>query len=118
MTSRQGRKIQADAGTMLHAGGSLTLGGAAAGSWRSQEREEFLQQRPGCLNIKRLLLLKENWTSQVKEFSAFPCMGKIQESGLPEVIPLTYTSAIWGQHPGLSLPEHPQDVPLWGVCRG
>lgn len=38
MTSRQGRKIQADAGTMLHAGGSLTLGGAAAGSWRSQER--------------------------------------------------------------------------------
>ena len=40
MTSRQGRKIQAERpwDNASHTGGSLTLGGAAAGSWRSQER--------------------------------------------------------------------------------
>ena len=30
-----------------------------------------LQQRTGSLNIKRLLLMKENQIAQVKEFSAF-----------------------------------------------
>ena len=33
--------------------------------------QEFLQQRAGSRNIKILLLVKENQTSQVKEFSAF-----------------------------------------------
>ena len=80
-----------------------------------REREEpadigVFATKTSCWNIKRLLLIKENWTSQVKEFSAFLCMGKIQEFGLPEVIPLTCTSAIWGQCPGFSLPECPQDV--------
>ena len=37
---------------------------------------EVLQQRAGSLNIKRLLLLKENQLSQVKESSSFLCMGK------------------------------------------
>ena len=34
--------------------------------------------------------------------------GKMQESGLTEIIPLTCTSATWGQHPVLSHPESPQ----------
>ena len=36
---------------------------------------ELLQQRGGSLNVKRLLLIKGNQTSQVKEFSTFLCMG-------------------------------------------
>ena len=36
----------------------------------SQDMQEFLQQRPGSQN-QRLLLIKENQTSQVKEFTAF-----------------------------------------------
>ena len=41
--------------------------------WRRQEEEpdyiEVLQQRTGSLNIERLLLIKENQMTQVKEFS-------------------------------------------------
>ena len=40
-----------------------------------------LQQRAGSLNVKRLLLTKENQTSQVKEFSAFLCMGRCESLG-------------------------------------
>ena len=36
---------------------------------------EVLQQRADSLNIKRLLVMKENQISQVKEFRAFLCMG-------------------------------------------
>ena len=56
-------------------------------------------------NVKRLLLIKENQVSEVKEFSAFLCMQeswKMQESWLPEIIPLICTSAIWGQYPDTS----------------
>ena len=35
---------------------------------------EALQQRASTLDIKILLLIKENQISQVKEFSAFVCM--------------------------------------------
>ena len=46
---------------------------------RRQEEEpsylEVLQQRAGSLNVKRLLLSKENQVSQVKEFSTLLCMG-------------------------------------------
>ena len=47
---------------------------------RRQEEEpgdiEVLQQRAGGLNLKRLLLIKENQiNSQVKKFSAFLRMG-------------------------------------------
>ena len=42
---------------------------------------EVLQQRTGSLNIKRLLLIKENQTSQVKEFSAFLYMGRCKSLG-------------------------------------
>ena len=41
--------------------------------WRRQEEEpgyiEVLQQRAGNLNIERLLLIRENQMTQVKEFS-------------------------------------------------
>ena len=37
---------------------------------------EVLQQRAGSQNIKWLLLIKENQIFQVKEFSAFLCMGR------------------------------------------
>ena len=46
----------------------------------SKRREEepgyikILQQGAGSLNIKRPLLIKENQTSPLKEFSAFLCM--------------------------------------------
>ena len=33
---------------------------------------------------------------------------KIQESGLPEIIPFICISAIWGQNPVFSHPEFPQ----------
>ena len=40
--------------------------------------------------------------------------GKMQESGLTEIIPFTGTSAIWGQFPVFSHPESPQGAPLGG----
>lgn len=36
---------------------------------------ELLQQRAGSLNVKSVLLITENLTSQVKEFSAFLSVG-------------------------------------------
>ena len=40
-----------------------------------------LQERAGTRNIKRLLLIKENQMSQVKEFSTFLCMGRCKSLG-------------------------------------
>jgi len=40
------------------------------------DHTEVLQQRAGNLNVKRLLLIKENQIFQVKEFSVFLCMGR------------------------------------------
>ena len=40
---------------------------------------------------------------------------KMQESGLPEIIPLICISAVWGQDPVFSHPELPQGSP-WGVA--
>ena len=45
------------------------------------------------VNIKWWFLIKGNQLSQVKEFSAF-YMGKMQESGLTEIIPFMYISAM------------------------
>ena len=42
----------------------------------------FETKNPGDLNIERLLLIKENQTSQVNEFSAFLCMGRCKSLGL------------------------------------
>ena len=44
-------------------------------------RYRSLQQRPGSWSMKRLLLIKENQVSQVKEFSAFLCMGTCKSQG-------------------------------------
>ena len=38
--------------------------------------------------------------------------GKMQRSGLTEIIPLMCTSAVWGQHPVFSHPESLQGAPL------
>ena len=43
---------------------------------------QCLQQRAGSLNIKWLLLIKENQIFQVKEFSTFLCMGRCKSLGL------------------------------------
>ena len=51
---------------------------------------------------KRVRTSKENQKSQVKEFSAFLCMGKIKVSGLTELVPEIHTSA---KYPGLSHAE-------------
>ena len=40
-----------------------------------------MQQRAESLNSKTLLLIKENQASQVKEFSAFVCMGRCKSLG-------------------------------------
>ena len=38
--------------------------------------------------------------------------GKMQESGLTEIIPLMCTSAVWGQCPAFLHPETPQGAQL------
>ena len=42
---------------------------------------EVLPQKPGSLNIKRLLLIKENPISQVRELNSFLCMGRRRSLG-------------------------------------
>ena len=42
---------------------------------------EVFQQRAGSLNIKRLSYMKDNQITQVKDFSAFPCMGRCKNLG-------------------------------------
>ena len=54
-----------------------------------------LQQGAGNLNIKRLLLIKENQISYMKRFSALLCMGR--HTRLTEIISLICISAIWGK---------------------
>ena len=54
---------------------------------------EVLQQMAGRLNIKTLLLIKENHILQVKEFRTYPTYGTMQESGLTEIF--RRTSPIW-----------------------
>ena len=46
--------------------------------WEKSGYVEVLQQRAGNLNIKRLLLTKENQISKIKEFSTFLCMGRFK----------------------------------------
>ena len=74
------------------------------GERKKEERVRLyrsLQQGIGSLNIKRLLLIKENQIFQIKEFSVFVCVcvcvciyGKIQESGPTEIIHFICISAI------------------------
>ena len=60
--------------------------------------KSFCNKRPGSQNIKRLLLIKENQTSQVNELVLFYTW-EDAKSGIIEIIPLMCTSAIWGQYP-------------------
>ena len=48
--------------------------------WEEVE-EKLLQQRPSGWNFKRLLLIKKGQISQVKDVSAFICMGKCKILG-------------------------------------
>ena len=65
---------------------------------------EVLQQRADSLNIKRLLLIKENQISQIKEFSAFLYMGRHKS---------LYASQLsWGQYPVYFTSWVPLDSPL------
>ena len=72
----------------------------------SQHTWEFLQQRPGSPNKN-----KENQMSQINKINAFPLRVNCKV-WTHEVIPLTCTSAIWGQYPVFSHPESPQGVHL------
>ena len=63
--------------------------------WREEPSfTEVLQQSVSSLNIKRLLLIKEEQIFQIKEFNAFFMYEKMPKSGLNEIIPLICTSAI------------------------
>ena len=67
-----------------------------------------LQQQPKTRNIKRLLLTKENWKSQVNEFRGFLCIGAcLVERGMA-----TRSSILAWRIPWMSL----MDCSLWG-CR-
>ena len=56
---------------------------------------EILQQRVGSLNIERLLLIKGNQISQVKEFSTFLYMGRCKSLGSVKLF-FTYASQLSG----------------------
>ena len=64
--------------------------------WGGQVRlHRSLQQRAGSLNIKWLLLVKENQISQVEEFRAFLCMGRCESLGELKSF-LSYASQLSG----------------------
>ena len=56
---------------------------------------EAWQQSTGRLNIKRLLLIRENHVTQVKEFSAFLYMGRSKTLGLLESFLLYASQLSW-----------------------
>ena len=79
------------------------------GGWERSYRS--LLQGAGSLNIKRLLLIKENQISQIKEFSAFLCMGTCKEilHCTVEWIPIKVPGAwyLWGVWDWMNKPgEH------------
>ena len=62
---------------LLQGGGVRGVGG-----WGEEPGYiRVLQPKEGSREVKRLLLIKENQISQVKEFSAFLCMGKCKSLG-------------------------------------
>ena len=69
---------------------------------KSQDVWEFLEQRAGSQNIKRLLIIKENQTSQVNEISPFLCIGKGKESEIAQSC-LTLCDPIDRNLPGSSV---------------
>ena len=67
---------------------------------------EFYQQRTGSRN-KRL-----QKTRYLKLQNLLLFFGKMQSSGLMDIIPLACTSAVWGQNPLFSHPQFPQGLLL------
>ena len=51
------------------------------GKWGARIYRDFCNKRPGSWTIKGLLLIKENEITQIKEFSAFLCMGRCMSLG-------------------------------------
>ena len=85
---------------------------ASRRQWEEPGFTEVLHQRPDNLNVKRLLLKKTRLSQRIGHFSLY---GKMEETGLTEIIPLICTSTFWGQHPVFSHPAFPQGS-LWGVA--
>ena len=78
------------------------------GEERSQDTEEFCNKRGVVKIVIRLLLVKENQMSQVKQFSAFLCMGRCKSLGpLNSFFYIHLTNL--GSISLLSHPEFPQD---------
>ena len=71
---------------------------------------EILQRNPGRWNIEKLLLIKENQTSQVNELNVFLCM--IQGCGPIEIIPFICTLTVLGQCPPFLYPESLQGAQM------
>ena len=63
-------------------------------SWEAR-LSRSLQQKGGSLNIKNILWIKENQIAQVKEFSAFLCMGRCKSLGSLKSF-LSYASQLCG----------------------
>ena len=83
--------------------------------WEEPGYRGVFPQRPGSQNIKRLLLIKENQTSQFSEFSPFLRMGRRKSLG-------SLTSSLWCalQLPGPGvLGSHPESAwaPSGVPCR-
>ena len=74
---------------------------------------ELLQQRTGSPNFKRLLLIKENQISQIKEFSTFLCMGRCKSLGslksFPWSAPLLSGAGVLCFHILSFLGAHPRE---------
>ena len=79
------------------------------------------KQRSGSQNVKRLPLIKENQTSQVKEFSIFPCMGRCTSLGSLRSF-LWYAPWLSGasmlRSPILLFPGFPRGLGVAAVCDG
>ena len=71
--------------------------------WRWGEEPgyiEVLHQRTSILNIKRLLLIKENQIAQVKEFSAFLCWADPLEEEMATDSSILAWKISWTEEPG------------------
>ena len=84
----------------------------------STAREEprfigILQQRPGSQCIRKLLLTKENQTSQVNEFSTSLCMGRCKSLGSLKSV-LSYAPQLSGARILGFLIQSPFRVHHWG----
>ena len=83
-------------------GESISINPEGTALRRQGEEPDYikvLQQRAGSLSIKRLLLIKKNQISQVKEFRTFLCMGRFKSLGSLKLILLYVSQLTWGQCP-------------------